>query len=92
MMENEYILLFKPFRPKDTDPSNPAMLMPILVHDDGRQLTLTRVVDSVEKALSMHAGFELHAWVEQAGGFDAIEKMVQERDQEDDDGVRPSEE
>jgi hypothetical protein len=91
VMDQEYILLFKPFRPTDTDPNDPAVLMPILVHDDGRQIAITKVVTDVEKALSLHAGFELAQWVEGLGGFDAVMEVIEERKTEKDDGVHSSE-
>ena len=91
-MTEDYILLFTPIRPIDTDPNDPAVLMPILVHNDGRQLTLAKVVDTVEKALSMSVGFELAQWIGEAGGFDAVMEIIEERKMERDDGIHPSEE
>lgn len=91
-MDQEYILLFKPIRSEDTDSHSSAVLMPILVHEDGRQLAITKVVNTVEKALSMSAGFELAQWIGEAGGFDAVMEIIEEREMEKDDGVHPSEE
>ncbi len=91
-MTQDYILLFKPIRPDDADPGDPAVLMPILVHEDGRQLALDKVVNTVEKALSMEAGFSLAHWIADAGGFDGVTDIIEERVLEGDDDVHPSEE
>ncbi len=91
-MTSNYILLFKPFRPDDADANDPAVLRPILVHDDGRQIALNKVVTSVEKAMSMDAGFAMVRWIEDVGGFEAVMEIIEKREAGGDNDVHSSEE
>lgn len=89
----DYDLYFEPHRPDDDDPNSPAVLVPVVVAEDGRRFLSRKVVSTIEKALSFYAGFTLVAFMEGQGGFDEVfENMEERKEKEAADGVRETEE
>ena len=84
----DYELLFLPRRPDESDPDSAAVLLPVLIAEDGRRVVLTKAVNTVEKALSFHTGFALALFVEETG-FDQVEEHAKANSAAGkDDGVR----
>ncbi len=89
----DYDLYFEAHRPTEGDPNSPAVLVPVIVSEDGRRFVSGKVVNTIETALSFKAGFTLVAFLEDEGGFDGVFENMKERKEEGAaDGVRETEE
>ena len=76
-----YDVFYAPKRIEDDTFEGTIALVPMLIASDGRRVVSNKVLtgdDVLEKVLSFSAGFELHTYVEDSGGFDAIHAQLGE--------------
>lgn len=52
----DYTLYFEPHRPTEGDPNSPAVLVPVIVAEDGRRFVASKVVTTI-------TGTVIQGWV-----------------------------
>lgn len=78
-----YKLLFSPELSIEGDPSSDLLLTPVIVDDKGGSFAMHKAVKTVKQAFMFDAGFTLAQFIEEEGGSEGIEAMLDAREEND---------
>jgi len=74
-----YKLFFSPELSIPGDPKSGILLIPVIVDDKGGSFAMRKAVKTVKQAFMFDAGFTLAQFIEEEGGVEGIQAMLDSR-------------
>ena len=74
-----YKLLFSPELVVEGDPTSGIILLPVIVDSKGGSFAMKKAVKSVKQAYMFDAGFTLAQFIEEEGGVEGVQAMLNAR-------------